>query len=136
MKSSLTKIKNNLQNNPNVSAAWLFGSVASGKHKKDSDIDIAVLFTSGLLKYERFELRLALAAELTRLVGRDVDLIDMQAVPLYLQHQARKTGKLMLEKDHYYRLIFDVKSRREYFDIAPALKLRNQKLIQKALGGE
>ncbi len=124
-----------LRDQENVSAAWLFGSIATGKENKNSDIDIAVLFVPSLSKYERFDLRLLMAGELSRLVGREVDLVDMEASPLFLQHQIRKTGRLIVEKDHAYRVAFDVRSRQAYFDLASVLELRNQKLIQRITGG-
>jgi len=136
MNASLPQITEYLHNDPKISAAWLFGSVATGKDGTDSDIDIAVLFVPGLSKHERFDLKLCLAGELTRMAGRDVDVVDMQSAPLYLQHQVRKAGRLIVEKDHAYRMAFDVHSRREYFDFAPVLELRNQRLIQRALGGK
>jgi hypothetical protein len=135
MNTILSQITEYLNNDPKVSAAWLFGSVATGKAGKRSDIDIAILFIPGLSKYERFDLKLYLAGELSRLAGQDVDVIDMQSVPLYFQHQVRKTGQLIVEKDHVYRTNFDVHSRREYFDLIPVLELRNQRLIQRAIGG-
>ncbi|MCR4443403.1 MAG: nucleotidyltransferase domain-containing protein [Peptococcaceae bacterium] len=132
----LPKITEYLEEHDSISAAWLFGSAATGKLKEGSDIDIAVLFVSGLSKQERFDLRLKLAGEMTRLAGRTVDVVDIQAVPLYFQHQIRKEGSLIVEKDHHYRISFDVRSRREYFDILPVLQRRNLRLIQRALGGE
>lgn len=48
---------------------WLFGSMVTGKSGKDSDIGIALLFVPGLSKHERFDLRLGLAGEMTRLAG-------------------------------------------------------------------
>jgi predicted nucleotidyltransferase len=124
-----------LYNHDKVSSAWLFGSVATGKAGEDSDLDIAILFNPGMSKYERFDLRLEISGELERLAGREADVVDMEAAPLYLQHQVRKTGRLIVEKDHTYRVNFDIRSRREYFDLAPVLELRNRKLIERAIGG-
>lgn len=125
-----------LHNHPKVSAAWLFGSVSAGKATIDSDIDIAVLFVPGLSKHERFDQKLYLAGELARLAGREVDVVDMKSAPLYLQHKVRKSGRLIVEKDHRYRVAFDVYSRRNYFDLVPVLELRNQRIIEKVLGGQ
>jgi Predicted nucleotidyltransferases len=136
MNIKLSQIIEYLHNHDKVSAAWLFGSVAAGKSGISSDIDIAVLFIPGLSKYERFDLKLYLAGELTPLAERDVDVVDMQSAPLYLQHQVRRTGRLIVEKDHTYRIEFDVHSRREYFDLVPVLELRDQRLIQRAIGGK
>jgi predicted nucleotidyltransferase len=50
----------------------LFGSVALGAERADSDIDFLVDFPVG---YDMFTQRLALAEQLELLVGRKVDLI-------------------------------------------------------------
>lgn len=125
-----------LQNHPQVSSVWLFGSVAIGKDRKDSDIDLAILFEPDLSKQERFDLRLSIASDLSSLAGRDVDIVDMQAVPLFLQHQIRKNGRLLVEKNHAHRVNYVVQSQRDYFDLVSVLELRNKRLIEKALGGK
>ena len=125
-----------LYNHDQVIAAWLFGSMAQGRARQDSDIDVAILFAPGLTKDQLFNLKLKVAVELTEQVGREVDIVDMVSAPPYLQHQVRKTGRLLLEKDHHYRVAFDVESRRIYFDLAPILAFRNQSLFQRATGGD
>jgi predicted nucleotidyltransferase len=135
MPINLNPVSKTLQQNDRVSAAWVFGSVATGKDRPDSDIDIAVLFIEGLDKHIRFDMRLAIAAELTDLTGRQVDVIDMQAAPLLLQHQVRRFGYLLFEKDHAYRVDFDVKSRREFLDFYPRLEKQNRQIINKVLEG-
>lgn len=135
MPINLNPVSKSLQQNDRVSAAWVFGSVATGKDRPDSDIDIAVLFIEGLDKQIRFDMRLAIAAELAGLTGREVDVIDMQAAPLLLQHQVRRFGYLLFEKDHAYRMDFDVKSRRQFLDFYPRLEKRNRQIINKVLEG-
>lgn len=135
MPVNLSPILETLQQNDKVSAAWLFGSVATGKDRPDSDIDIAILFIEGLDKQTRFDMRLAIAAELSSLTGREVDVIDMQASPLFLQHQVRRSGYLLFEKNHAYRVDYDVKSRRQYLDFSPRLEKRNRQMINKVLEG-
>lgn len=132
---NMSLIAQALQQNDKVSAAWVFGSVATGKDRPDSDIDIAILFIEGFDKQARFNIRIDIAAELSGLTGREVDVIDMQASSLFLQHQVRSFGYLLLEKDHAYRVDHDVKSRRQYLDFAPRLKKRNRQIINKVLEG-
>jgi hypothetical protein len=55
---------------------------------------------------------------------------------LLLQHQVRRFGYLLFEKDHTYRVNFDVKSRREFFDFLPRLEKRNRQIINKVLEGK
>ena len=95
----LSLITQTLQQNAiKFSAAWVFGSVATGKRSTDSDIDIAILFIEGLDKQARFNMRLDIAVELSGLTGWEFDVIDMQASPLFLQHQVRRFGYLLLER--------------------------------------
>ena len=50
----------------------VFGSVARGHERSDSDIDFLVDFPKG---YDLFSQRLSLAEELAQLTGRSIDLI-------------------------------------------------------------
>lgn len=53
-----------------VEVALLFGSRARGEHRQDSDVDVAVLGDVD---------RLALAAELSRATGLEVDVVALEA---------------------------------------------------------
>lgn len=116
---------------PDIAAVYLFGSFARGRQGPNSDLDVAVLFMHvQKTKMQRFERRIDLELELEKLTGRNVDVIDLAIVPPVLQHQIRKHGLLLLEKDHRHRVHFEVASRRNYFDLARGYHLRNQKLLQ------
>ncbi len=73
------------------------------KNRADSDLDIAILFVPDLSKHERFNLQLSLSNDLSKIANCEVDIVDMQTAPLFLQHQIRKGGRLLFEKDHAYR---------------------------------
>jgi len=51
--------------------AWLFGSVARGEERPDSDIDLLVIFDREIFLFDRMDL----ADQLSRLAGRKVDLL-------------------------------------------------------------
>ncbi|CUH97865.1 hypothetical protein P22_4013 [Propionispora sp. 2/2-37] len=127
----LKKLCQYLHSHNKISAAWLFGSVAKGTIRKDSDIDIAILFQHNLSAAERFDLRLEIMDGAEALTGIRTDVIDMESAPLFLQYQVRKTGKLLVEKDRQRRVEFDVRSRREYFDFQPVLERRAAALLKK-----
>ncbi len=102
-----------------VTAAYLFGSQATGKARAKSDIDIAVLYVPGLSAIERFDQKLIIAAEVERLTGKETDIVDLISAPLFLQYEIRRTGCLILDKDKPYRVAFEVQSRKSYFDFKP-----------------
>lgn len=77
-----------------VSGTWVFGSVARGEEREDSDIDVAVLCEPAL------ELeRAAVMDQVGRAVGRDVDVIDLRTAPPALAWEILTTGRLVVERD-------------------------------------
>jgi uncharacterized protein len=62
--------------------ARVFGSVARGEERPDSDIDLLVEFDPG---YDLFKQRLPLAEGLSNLLGRRVDLVPEHELNRHLQ---------------------------------------------------
>ena len=65
----------------------VFGSVARGEERPDSDVDFLVEFDPG---YDLFAQRLPLARELSQLVGRPVDLIPEHELNRHLREHVFK----------------------------------------------
>ncbi|MBS3897963.1 MAG: nucleotidyltransferase domain-containing protein [Dethiobacter sp.] len=124
-----------LKQKPHVLFAYLFGSYATGKPHRSSDVDIAIYLRPGLDKMERFRQRLLLSDLLSDLIGMEVDLVDLAAAPLSLQHCILRQKILILEKDNKSRVHFEVASRREYFDLQRVLERRSVALINRASAG-
>ena len=125
------KVTEYLKENSTISAAYLFGSFATGRQRPDSDVDIAVLFIQGIDEYERFDQRLQLACELESIVNRQVDVIDLLAAPLLLRYEVRRTGQLLFEKFHDDRIEYEVRTLREYFDFLPRLEFIHHAAIER-----
>ncbi len=83
-----------LQSYPEIRIAMLFGSSVTGRLTKGSDVDLAIAGDVALPMRKR----LILTAELAKGVGREVDLVDMQAVSGLILQQILTTG-IMLRKD-------------------------------------
>ena len=95
-----------------ISAAYLFGSMATGRDHRGSDIDLAIVVKKTISSRER----LRLEANLSSRLRRDVDLVVFgQAAPL-LQHQILKYGRLICENDPTERVRQEVQARAEYLD--------------------
>jgi predicted nucleotidyltransferase len=104
-----------------LAAVYLFGSVARGEARPDSDVDVAVLYR-GELPRTLEGLPLELEGELERLLRRPVDVIALNRAPLDLVHHVLREGVLIAEPDRSARIRFEVKSRNEYFDLLPTLE--------------
>ena len=106
---------------PGIAAVYLFGSVAKGTARPDSDVDVGVLYQRApaptLLGQPYQE-----EADLTESFARPVQVIVMNGAPADLVHRILRDGILVLEPDKSYRIAFEVRSRNEYFDLLPMLR--------------
>jgi uncharacterized protein len=74
---------------PELQAVYIFGSAVDGRLRGDSDIDLAVLAA----RLVESEILFALAQTCSRLVGREVELVDLRAVPVVFQAQIVGRGR-------------------------------------------
>lgn len=104
-----------------LSAAYLFGSQARNDASRISDVDVAVLFAAGNQRTLVGPLS-NLTGYLERVLGRPVDLVDLQTASPDLVHRILRDGELVLDNDPDERVEFEVRARNEYFDLAPHLE--------------
>ena len=81
---------------------WVFGSVAAGTARPDSDLDLAGL----CLAPPCAEDLLAARADLVALTGREVDLVDLEHVSPLLAMQVLRHGRLVHDADPRRRVRF------------------------------
>ena len=95
----------------------MFGSVATGRARPDSDIDIAVLLDSKVQPSQFLEYRLELMADLGSALQRfNVDVVV--ATPL-LAHRVLSQGRLVFERSASARVRFQVQTASRYLDLIP-----------------
>ena len=107
-----------LRSEPGIVAAWLFGSVARGEDRPESDVDVAIL-TSRAKAGTLADLWLDLRADLTDAVGREVDLVVLDDAPVDLTHRVLRDGVLLVDHDRSARIRFEVAVRNRFFDMQP-----------------
>ena len=110
--SKFKDLESIFQRKKRIAAVYLFGSAATGKDRRNSDLDLAIISKRILTSRERLKIE----AELSNRLRRDVDLVVFgQASPL-LQHQILKYGRLVSENDPAERVRQEVRARSEYLD--------------------
>jgi predicted nucleotidyltransferase len=103
-------------------AVYLFGSVARNEAGPASDVDVGVLFASqppATLDSPQF----ALEGELEAVLGGPVQVVALNRAPADLVHRVLRDGRIVLDRDPGARIRFEVRSRNEYFDLAPIRRL-------------
>ena len=94
----LESIRAVLTRHTEIRLAILFGSMASGRATRDSDVDLAVAADHSL----KVEEKMALMTELAEATGRPIDLIDLHVVGEPLLGQIIKRGQRVLGTDERY----------------------------------
>jgi len=89
------KIARVLKRHPSILIAFLFGSLAAGRGRTDSDLDLAIAATDPLSSQDRMDL----IGELALAFGRPVDLIDLDQTHSPLLQQILTQGRMILCKD-------------------------------------
>lgn len=122
----LEKLKSFFKNEPELELAFLMGSYAKGTARKDSDVDVAVLFSSTLSSSDILDLNLRLSAVLKK----EVDLVVLNTAGPIIKMQALKTGILIYRTKNTYEDFF-THTLYEYED----LKYYRQEIEKNILGG-
>lgn len=110
---------------PKIALAVLFGSVALGRERADSDLDIAVAAKQALTADEKIALIDALAES----TGRPIDLIDLKVVSEPLLGQIVRHGRRILGSDTLYGDLIS----RHLFEQADFMPYRTRLLAERRI---
>jgi predicted nucleotidyltransferase len=117
---------------PGVRLVVLFGSVARGWARADSDVDLAVLGGE-------FWDQLGLGNALATLLGREPHVVDLSAVSDWLRFQIARDGILVYEGSPGEWAEFKARAMVLYWDLAPTIALCaagvKRRLLQEAHDG-
>jgi uncharacterized protein len=108
---------------PELKLALVFGSIAQGRQRIDSDLDIAVAAEQALTAIDK----MAIIAALAEQTGRPVDLIDLKGVGEPLLGQILRHGRRLLGNDGEYGKLIS----RHLFEQADFMPYRNRVLAER-----
>jgi predicted nucleotidyltransferase len=111
------RLRDRLVQQPDLVAAYVFGSQARGTANEHSDVDVGIWLGVTPKRFE--DVPFALAGELEALLGNHVDLVVMNGASPDLVHRILRDGELIVEADRSRRIAFEVHARNQYFDTQP-----------------
>ena len=121
-----------LSKQEHIKFAYLFGSMASGKAGKLSDMDIAVLIDDILNKKDKFEFQLKLISDITDLLKIErVDLVVMNDAPLSLKYEIIKANYPLFIRDRGEKIDFEQKVLSRYLDRRYYEKMAASEFLKK-----
>jgi uncharacterized protein len=121
MKIELNKTVNELKKINKIVAIILFGSYAKKKSKPLSDIDIAVITKSSDNNIE---------AEVASFSSNIFDVVNFHRLPLYIQFEVLKHGKVLFVKDKEYFLNVKRKVLREYLEMSDFYERMSRRILK------
>jgi uncharacterized protein len=92
-------IKTILAHHPTVQAVYLFGSYGTADERPESDADIALLLPAGEAKKAGSLVATDLQSEISGIIGRNVDLINLRQVSTVLQKEVIMAERRIFEGD-------------------------------------
>ena len=105
---------------PDVVAAYLFGSQARGDAGPLSDVDLAVWLDDQPEPRARLSRQLALSAEAGSLLGTDdVELVVLNGAPPLLAQRVIRDGELLAERSALTRVRLETEAIIRYLDTIP-----------------
>ena len=110
---------------PQIALAVIFGSVAAGRQRADSDLDIAISAKRVLTAEEK----IALVGALAECTGRTIDLIDLNVVSEPLLGQIVRHGRRILGSDTLYGELIS----RHLFEQADFMPYRTRLLAERRM---
>lgn len=110
------KIDPNLCKKFNIKLMYLFGSQAKGNAAKQSDFDIAVLFSEKVDKSDFLNEVAYLKEDLRSYFRNEVDIVPLNNAGSLLKYEVISNGQLLYAEDERFRLDFEVLSVKEYID--------------------
>ena len=125
------KLIKKLEKYPEVSAAILHGSQATGHARQESDIDLAILFTK---VFEPLDL-LAFQQELSDEMHVDVDVVVLNTASPIIAMQAVKNGRPLFIKDKKAYQYFEINLITDYADLKKLREPFEKNILQRKLHG-
>jgi hypothetical protein len=114
---------------PGIQVVYLFGSTASGKTHKESDLDLAILPKKPTLRSQKLDI----LADLAREGFTDVDLVFLDTKDVVIKFESVRQNRLLycakdFDANAFYSLVL-----RQYFDFAPYLKIQREAYKRRVL---
>jgi hypothetical protein len=116
---------------PQIKAVYLFGSLAAGRGRSDSDLDLAVISGHERPGSEKLDILGRLAQE----GFCNVDLVFLPKDDIVLQYEAVRMNNIVYQRSDFDSAAFYSLIIRRYLDFVPYLKVQRKAYKERILHG-
>lgn len=116
--------------------AYLFGSVATGRARPDSDVDVAVYLDSAVAPEDYLDCSIRLAGALSDFSGvGNIEVLVLNEAPLDLLGHAVTERLLLYSRDESFRVRYESLTLRQYWDWRVHADALDKELLRKIAEG-
>lgn len=131
----ISPLVDTLQKCADVIALFFFGSLATGKLRPLSDLDMAIFLNNHMSRDKIFKRELELIGIISEKLGTDeFDLIILNTAPWRFAHQIFKSGKKIFVQDQKKLADFHEEVVKKYIDFKYYQKQFDQAFLKNLLG--
>ena len=126
---NLKKLKKIFAEYNKIKAAYLFGSCATGKQNRNSDLDIGILLAED---YDEM-IKLDILTKLTKSNFDNVDLVIINNVSILVKYEVIKHNQLIYCKEDFDSSAYFSKIIRLFLDFKPYLEVQRMYLKERII---
>ena len=124
------QIRRIVQQSPEISLVYLFGSQVTGQTGTLSDYDFALLLTPHA---DRRSLRASFAHAVALALGTErIDVVLLDQVPIELAYAVIAEGQLLFQRDNATRVEYEALNMSKYGDYLPVLRAQQRDILKGA----
>ena len=128
----ISKLEPVLQAMPEITFAYIFGSVSKGTAGPLSDIDIAVYLDPSYRHISAgYGYKSEIISELSQLLAKKVDVVILNQASTLLKHRVISNGILIFSRSKEERRVFHENTVRNYLDLKPLYKVQQEYLHKR-----
>ncbi len=117
---------------PDIQAVYLFGSAASGRMHRESDLDLAIVPRTPALRARKLDL----LTDLARHGFCNVDLLFLDEADVVTQYEAVRHNRLIYEAEDFDRGALYARVVGRYLDFLPYLNVQRAAYKERILNGQ
>lgn len=125
---TIARLRQVLKKEPEVLAAYLFGSQAKNQVRPDSDLDLAIVVSDRTNKEEFYFLE---KISFSGLGDLHLSVVDLKHSSPFFIHQIIKNGVPIFEKSAKERVSFEAQSALRFFDTQHLRNIQNYYLMKR-----
>ncbi len=128
----LERLRTVFEGYPEIQAVYLFGSVATGRLRPESDLDLAIVPRTPGLRARKLDL----LTDLARQGFCDVDLVFLDEADVVTQYEAVRHNRLIYEAEDFDRGALYARVVGRYLDFLPYLEVQRAAYKERILRGQ